>query len=118
MCIMWLIFRFPALESRDGSAHLRTRSAVRFRSRMRIGPVGEASRVADVGEDAGSADGADAGQVHYLRAGGEHHRLELLVEGLDLLVERKEVVQFLEREPLAGLPARSRGRLDASIALA
>jgi hypothetical protein len=67
--------------------------------------VGEPGDVADVGQDAGSHDRADAVDVHQTGAAGEHDRLQLGGRLLDLGLDRDQLGQLLGGDATASLPS-------------
>jgi hypothetical protein len=59
--------------------------------------VGEPGDVADVGQDPGGDDRADAGQVHQVRAAGNDQDLEPFAGRLHLLLHDDHLGELLER---------------------
>ncbi len=66
-------------------------------------PVGEPVHVRDVDEQASSTRGADAVQVHQRGPACGHEVLEVLLRGLDPLVDDFELAGQLDRQPTSGL---------------
>jgi hypothetical protein len=95
-------------------------SVDRRRAIPRRAPRGcrEPTDVADVAEDAGGSGGPDAVQVSQAGAGLVEQFGELLVRGLDLLVDRGEIIDRLRGELAAGLADQVCGRTVASTARA
>jgi hypothetical protein len=105
MCSVRLILRLPARESRClvCSPEEASRGAVPFQDAS-LSRSAKAVDVADVGQQPCGTRGPDTGQRHQRRVTRLDERGELLLNGLNLLVDALQLDDQLGREPASGLP--------------